>query len=186
VLSESGVSVTCYVNACGAKWWLTSENGELPRPCADEECVSCAWSGTVCIPRVAYLVVVMQAPLERAEFCLAPLCLRSVQSLLRGVLVAWRKERSGVQFGYNMACVLGGGGWSSVHRRCYCSVREGPCCWCKDIPVEERVWIARNGFTGVSPSADRPWFTGVTRACDISAVRNRVGWKWLSCNGEEF
>jgi hypothetical protein len=169
----------------GPRWWLTQESGRLPPECGDTECGSCEWSGAEYIPGRAYIVVVLRIGGSRAEVCIAQLSKRSLASVLNGVLCLLRRGCSPcAESAARMARLLQVGGCSGA-ACCGCKLVGGACVRC----VFRRrgrggcEWIIRNGFTGVFPSPQHPWFTGVTDAVDVLAVREATGWRWLSCSG---
>jgi hypothetical protein len=175
------VSVTCFVGDCGgARWWLTRESGAVPAGCVDPECSSCEWSAVGCVPAVSYFVLVVQQRGQRAEVCIARLSRRSVAGVLCGGLRLWHDGRRLKDASGRMAQLMVAGGCYGG-RRCSCSLMEGACKNCTGRRGSTRIWIARNGFTGVYPCDEHSWFTGVTDAVDIPAVQKLTGWKWLVC-----
>jgi hypothetical protein len=135
------------------------------------------------VPPVAYLVLVFVKQGERAEVCMARLSRRSVRRVLYSGLGFWKKHRKGLHAALLTASVISGGGCSG-HAGCVC-VRSGElCATCVEQGGFEQTWVARNGFCGVFPCPDRPWFTGVTDAADIPHVRRDTRAKWLCCREE--
>lgn len=175
------VSVTCHASGARTKWWLTRESGSLPQVCGDAECCSCEWSDVGELPAQAYLVVVLQGRGTRAQVAISRLSLRDARTVVSRVLPLWRQHRAGVGRAVTLANMLSSGAFSRG-LYCACSVQQGACGSCKQASLHQRRWVWRNGFTGVYPAALCRWFTGLTDAVDIPAIRRATGSTWLSCS----
>ena len=171
-------------NGTGSSWYFTKESGRVPRRCGYADCASCEDTGLCVLPGRAYLAVVAGSRCDGAEVCIAKLSQASVDSLLHCLLGKRMRGEEGTasRVGGELVRLLVKGGWNA-RRDCKCSVGGGLCTACARGGAGRKrgVWIARNGFTGVFPSAEHPWFSGVTDAVDIRGARQVTGWRWLSC-----
>jgi hypothetical protein len=173
------VSVSWTVVAGGSPLWeLTKESGRVPL-CGDPSRCGCcrglSWNQDL---RRAYVVMADATRqkhafglLTRESFAVAVEVFRLYTLVVQpGVgFNEWGQCRGSVFMSFEM------GGWS--HPYC-CECRAGGlCAACAGLAAGKRRFLVQDSFCGTFPSAEAPWFTGVTD----TLKHYSGGCIWLCC-----
>jgi hypothetical protein len=177
VRGRERVSITCEISPEGGiVWWLTKESGQLPKCESPQSCWRCSKvkTGTEVLVQ-AYIVMKVKARCAVFEggfdgVFFAPLEDDVLRVLWQTLLPLWDTARAQENLGeWHKATTLYERMTSALERGEYITRRDG-----------FTHWLRCGTFTGLFPSHEDQFFTGITDAVGYVGSSRRP---WLHCSG---